>query len=126
MNDPATSVLNRGADASFAPVLTENARTPIGPIDTRIPAQPAHVEVRNMNEVAAEGRLWCPAVLPTGTQGHWFYVEEGSSLICNDPACSFHGQVVHQCPLHRGCLGRINASYTAANCGKNCGAQLRG
>jgi hypothetical protein len=61
---------------------------------------------------AVVDRLWCPALLPDGTQGHWFFREAGSSLICRDPACPSHGQVVHQCPLHREFLGNISAPST--------------
>jgi hypothetical protein len=66
----------------------------------------------------AEGRLWCPALLPDGTQGHWFFVEQGSPLVCHDPTCPLHGQIAYQYPVHRSFIGRVNASCTAANCGK--------
>ncbi len=62
--------------------------------------------------LATVDRLWCPALLPDGTQGHWFLTEDGNSLICHDLACPCHGQVVHQCPLHRGLLGSTSAPST--------------
>jgi hypothetical protein len=73
------------------------------------------------SDPVTEGRLWCPVVLPNGTQGHWFFVDEGSPFICIDPACPLHGQVVYQCPLHRGFLGRNQGACSAANCGKRTG-----
>ncbi len=76
------------------------------------------VDGNSANEAVVEGSLWCPAVLPNGTRGHWFFVDEGDSFVCTDSTCPYHGHVVQQCPLHRSFIERINASCTAANCGK--------
>jgi hypothetical protein len=76
-------------------------------------ARPAReVNGRRVNDRVAVDRLWCPALLPDGTQGHWFFIEDAGSLFCRDPDCSSHGQIVHQCPLHRGCVGRTSATFT--------------
>jgi hypothetical protein len=82
------------------------------------PEQTGEVAGNATNAPAAEGRLWCPAVLPNGTRGHWFFVEDGSPFICHDLTCPSHGHVVYQCPLHRSFIGRIDASCPAANCEK--------
>lgn len=82
------------------------------------PEQTGEVTGNATHDPATEGRLWCPALLPNGTQGHWFFTTDGSSLICHDPTCPLHGQITYQCPLHRRFIGRVNATCTAANCGK--------
>jgi hypothetical protein len=54
MNDAAASVRDRGADVLALPAHGENARGLIELIDTGIPVQPAHVEVQEIDVVAAE------------------------------------------------------------------------
>jgi hypothetical protein len=54
MNDAATSVRGRGADVLALPAHVETARGLIELIDTGIPAQPAPVEVQEIDVVAAE------------------------------------------------------------------------
>lgn len=83
-----------------------------------ITREPTRKENDTVSNGVAGGRLWCPAMLPNGTQGHWFFVDHGSPLLCIDPTCSSHGRLVHQCPVHRGFLGRLNTSSEAAIRGK--------
>lgn len=64
------------------------------------------------SDPVVEGRLWCPATLPNGTHGHWYFAAESAPLVCHDPDCPSHGQVMYQCPLHRGFIGQIDASHT--------------
>jgi hypothetical protein len=54
MNDAAASVRDRGADVPALPAYGEKARGLIELIDTGIPVQPAHVEVREIDVVGAE------------------------------------------------------------------------
>jgi hypothetical protein len=86
-------------------VTVELTREPVG-----------HGDYAPANDPVVEGRLWCPATLPSGARGHWFFVDEGSPLICSDATCSFLGHVVYQCPLHRSFIGRTDPSCGAANC----------
>ncbi len=75
-----------------------------------------------LTSLAAPDRLWCAAVLPDGTQGHWFFATDGSLLVFRDPDWPSHGEIVHQCPVHRWCLGSIGVPSTTANepaCGSN-------
>jgi hypothetical protein len=63
-----------------------------------------------MNDQTSRLQLWCQAILPNGTAGHWFSVDASDSLTCHDPTCRFRGQEMHQCPVHRGFLGGLPCS----------------
>jgi hypothetical protein len=54
MTNPATSVLDRSAEVLSVPAHPEAARDPTKVIDTWIPAQPAHVEVQEIDVIAAD------------------------------------------------------------------------